>query len=63
MNKRTTESEEAVFITIDVATRITTLGKSTIRRLAKESNAARKIGKSYRINRKILLDYIDSFEV
>lgn len=62
MNKLTNPSEDAVFITIDAACHLTNLGKNTVRRLAHEANAARKIGKSFRINREVLLDYIDSFE-
>nr|WP_300809080.1 DUF6462 family protein [uncultured Acetatifactor sp.] len=56
-------SDDSVFIDIDTAARLTQLGKNTIRRLAQESNSARKIGKSYRINRAKLLDYIDTFEM
>lgn len=63
MRKRTNgASEDSVFIDIDTAAMLTQLGKNTIRRLAQESNSARKIGKSYRINRVKLIDYIDSFE-
>lgn len=34
-------------------------GTSTVRRLAKEAGAVRRIGRSYRINKKILLEYIE----
>lgn len=63
MNKLSYLSDDAVFITIDAACRLTNLGKNTVRKLSEEANAARKIGKSLRINRQRLLDYIDSFEV
>lgn len=62
MYKLANENEEAVFLTIDMASKITSLGRHTVRRMAQECNAVRKIGKSVRINRKILLDYIDTFE-
>ena len=62
MNKLANKNEEAVFITIEAASHLTNLGRNTVRRLAQESNAARKIGKSFRINRKVFLDYVDSFE-
>lgn len=62
MNKLSNPSEEAVFITINAACHLTNLGKNTVRKLAQEANAARKIGKSFRINRKKFLDYVDTFE-
>lgn len=62
MQKRKNLSEDAVFITVDTASRLTNLGRNTVRKLAQEGNAARKIGKSFRINKKIFLDYVDSFE-
>lgn len=62
MNKLSHPSEEAVFITIDAACHLTNLGKNTVRKLAQEANAARKIGKSFRINREKFLDYLDTFE-
>ena len=46
-------------ITIQQTQEITNLGQSTIRKLAKESGAERKIGRSYRIKKTVLLDYID----
>jgi hypothetical protein len=62
MYKLSNENEEAIFLTVDMASKITSLGRNTVRRMAQECNAVRKIGKSVRINRKILLDYIDTFE-
>lgn len=54
--------DNAQFITVDQATYIFNLGATTIRRLAKECGCERKIGRSLRLNKKILSDYIDSFE-
>lgn len=55
-------TDEAIFITLESACKLTNLGRTTIRRLAEECKAARKVGKCYRINKEILLNYIDSFE-
>lgn len=46
-------------ITLEQACALLNLGRGTIRRLASECGAARKIGKSYRIKRTELVDYID----
>lgn len=62
MKKRINQSDQGIFITIDAASELTNLGRNTVRRLAKEGNAARKIGKSFRINREAFLAYIDTFE-
>ena len=62
LDKLLNPNDDAVFITIDAASRLTNLGRNTVRRLAHESKAARKIGKSFRINKQVLLEYIDSFE-
>lgn len=35
------------------------LGSSTVRKLASDAGAVRKIGKSYRINRKVFFEYIE----
>lgn len=57
----TTITPDAVFITVDQARLLFNLGESTIRKLAKECNCERRIGRSLRLNKKILSDYIDSF--
>lgn len=62
MNKLSEHNENGVFITLETASRLTNLGRNTVRRLAQEGNAARKIGKSFRINRQVFLNYLDSFE-
>ena len=41
MNKLLNPNDDAVFITIDAASRLTNLGRNTVRRLAHESKAAR----------------------
>ncbi len=62
MRKRLNDSKDAIFITIDEACRLTSLGRNTVRKLAKESNSVRKIGKLFRIERNSLISYIQSFE-
>jgi hypothetical protein len=62
MHRLSNQSDEAVFVTVEAASRLTSLGRNTVRRMAEECNAARKIGRSVRINRKIFLNYVDSFE-
>ena len=62
MNKLKMVSDRANFITLETACELTSLGKNTVRNLAAQCRAVRKIGKSYRINKEILLDYVDSFE-
>ncbi|HBI62923.1 MAG TPA: hypothetical protein DDY31_17250 [Lachnospiraceae bacterium] len=62
MNKRTYESDDAIFITVDTAARITSLGKNTVRKLAEESRSGRKFGRAYRIHRQAFLSYLNSLE-
>lgn len=62
MKKRTNQSDQGIFITVDAASELTNLGRNTVRKLAKEGNAARKIGKSFRINKEVFLAYVDTFE-
>lgn len=62
MHKLSEQTEDGIFITIETASRLTNLGRNTVRKLAQEGNAARKIGKSFRINRQVFLNYLDSFE-
>lgn len=62
MQKRTNEDINAVYITVDMACQLTNLGKNTVRKMANECKASRKIGKSVRIKRSVFLAYIDSFE-
>lgn len=59
MNTRTANSTLGELITVEQACALLNLGRGTIRRLASECGAVRKIGKSYRIKRAVLVDYID----
>lgn len=51
---------EGELVTVDQMAEIANLGTNTIRRLAQEAGAVRKIGKSYRINRKIFFEFIEA---
>lgn len=59
MNARKINNTLGETITLEQACALLNLGRGTIRRLASECGAVRKIGKSYRIKRAILVDYID----
>lgn len=58
MNNLKNRNEKGELVTLPQACEDTNLGMNTVRRLAKEAGAVVKIGKSYRIIRKVLLDYI-----
>ena len=59
MNMSTNRNLNGELITIDQACAICNLGRNTVRNLAKESGAVRKIGRSLRIRKDVLLDYIE----
>ena len=59
MNKSEMRNSMGELLTLSQMCEVSNLGASTVRRIANESNSARKIGKSYRINRRIFLDYIE----
>lgn len=60
MTIRTNSDPAGELLTVTQAQAITNLGKNTILKLARESGAVRKIGRSYRIKKDILLDYIEN---
>lgn len=47
-------------LTITQMCQAANLGEQTVRRIAQEAGAVRKIGKSYRIRKEVFLKYIDS---
>lgn len=59
MNFAMNRNQNGELITLQQACAESNLGSTTVRRLADESGAVRKIGKSYRIKKSILFDYID----
>lgn len=60
MRKGQHRNLEGELVTVDQMAEIANLGTNTIRRLAQEAGAVRKIGKSYRINRKIFFEFIEA---
>jgi len=59
MNLLQSKNQYGELITLDQACELANLGRTKVRQLAKESRAAVKIGKSYRIKRQVLFEYID----
>ena len=59
MNLAKNRNKEGVLITLIQACQESNLGSNTVRRLAEESGAVRKIGKSYRIHRATFFGYIE----
>ncbi len=47
-------------LTIPQMAEVINSGTSTVRRLAEEAGAVRRIGRSYRINKKVFLEYIEA---
>lgn len=59
MNLLQSKNQYGELITLDQACELANLGRTKIRQLADEAGAVVKIGKSYRIKRKVLFDYIE----
>lgn len=59
MNLAKHRDENGELITVQQACMLSNLGCGTVRKLAEEASAVRKIGKSYRINRNKFFDYIE----
>ncbi len=59
MNLSKNRNINGELITLEQACELSNLGKTVVRRLASESNASRKIGAAYRINKKVFFDYIE----
>lgn len=53
-------SEEMEYLTVDQAKLLYNLGTSTIKQMAKDAGAVRRIGGALRINRKVLSEYIEA---
>lgn len=60
MNFAKNRDENGELITVQQACMLSNLGSNTVRKLAEESKAVRKIGKSYRIKKSVFFDYIES---
>lgn len=59
LNISKNRNSEGELITMQQACALANLGSSTVRKLANDAGAVRKIGKSYRINRKVFFEYIE----
>lgn len=59
MNKANYNNPLGDLVTVKQCTELLNLGSGTIRTLAKQAGAERRIGRSYRINRKVLMTYIE----
>ena len=46
-------------VTVEQMAETSNLGVSTVRRIAEEAQAVRRIGRIYRINRRVFLNYIE----
>lgn len=59
MNIAKNRNQDGVLITLTQACQESNLGATTVRRIAEEAGAVRKIGRSYRIKKSVFLDYIE----
>ena len=60
MNLAKNRNENGELLTIQQTCQLSNLGVTTVRRLAEESGAVRRIGRSYRVNKKIFFEYIEN---
>ena len=59
MNALKNRNENGELITVTQAAECINSGTNTVRKLAEKAGAVRRIGRNYRINKKILLEYIE----
>lgn len=59
MNARIANSTSGELLTVEQACELSNLGKTTVRRIANEAGAVRRIGRCYRINKLVFFDYIE----
>lgn len=59
MHKLQKQNLEGALITEEQTCILLNVGRTKAREIAKEARAERKIGRCYRVNKKILLDYIE----
>lgn len=59
MRTRKNQNNNGELITVNQACEAANLGAGSIRRLAEEAGAVRRIGRIYRINREVLFNYIE----
>ena len=59
MYKKEFGNAQGELVTVNQMAEISNLGISTIRKVAEEANAVRRIGRCYRINKRVFLDYVE----
>lgn len=59
MKKSEIENKFGDLLKINQVCELSNLGATTVRRLAEESGAVRKIGRSYRIKKSVFFDHIE----
>ena len=59
MNMSTNRNLDGELLSLDQMCEILNLGRTTTCTMAKEARAVRKIGRSFRIKKSVLLDYIE----
>ncbi len=59
MNLANKRNDEGILLTLEQTCRMANLGATSVRQIAEESRAVRKIGKSYRIKKNVFFDYIE----
>lgn len=60
MNLAKNRNQDGTLITLTQACQESNLGATSVRKIAEEAGAVRKIGRSYRIKKSILFDYIEN---
>lgn len=60
MNKSKNRNQNGELITLQQTCAESNLGSGTVRRLAGEAGAVRKIGNCYRIKKSVFFDYIET---
>lgn len=60
MNLAKNRNENGELLTIQQTCQLSNLGQTMVRQLAEKSGATRRIGRSYRINKKIFFEYIET---
>lgn len=59
MKKSEVENKFGDLLKLNQVCELSNLGATTVRKLAEESGAVRKIGRSYRIKKSVFFDYIE----
>lgn len=60
MRRGTHRTTDGVLLTLEQASTLANLGLNSVRKIAEQSGAVRRVGRAYRINRKVFFDFIES---